>query len=55
MMAQWLRFRTLNAGDMGFIPGLETKIPHSVEQLRQLGTSTEPTHTLWSWPAMSRE
>ena len=31
-----------NAGDMGSIPGLGTKIPHSGEQLSRCPTSAEP-------------
>ena len=35
-----------NAGDMGSIPGLGTKIPHSVEQLSWCPTSAEPMWAL---------
>ena len=31
-----------NAGDMGWIPGQGTKIPHTVEQLSLSVTTTEP-------------
>ena len=30
-MAQWLRLHAANAGDMGSIPGQETKIPHTMQ------------------------
>ena len=33
-----------NTGDMGSIPGPETKIPHAVRQLSPCATTTEPTH-----------
>ena len=33
-----------NAGDVGSIPGLETKIPHAAGQLSLCATTTEPTH-----------
>jgi len=29
LTGQWLRLHTSTAGDMGLIPGLETKIPHA--------------------------
>ena len=31
-----------NAGDMGSIPGLGTKIPHAMEQPNPCATTTEP-------------
>ena len=34
-----------NLGDMGFIPGLGTKISHSAGQLSLGTTTTEPTHS----------
>ena len=30
LMVQWLRLSSFNAGDMGSIPGWETKILHAV-------------------------
>ena len=34
-----------NAGDMGLIPGWETRIPHAVEQLNPHTATTEPATT----------
>ena len=33
-----------NAGDMGWIPGQGTKIPHATRQLSLTATTTEPAH-----------
>ena len=33
-----------NAGDMGSIPGLGTKIPHVAGQLNPCAITTEPVH-----------
>ena len=33
-----------NAGEVGLIPGWETKIPHAVGQLSPHATITEPGH-----------
>ena len=33
-----------NAGDVGLIPGQETKIPHAAGQLSPSATTTELTH-----------
>ena len=30
LVVQWLKLHDFNAGDMGSIPGWETKIPHAV-------------------------
>ena len=35
-MAPWLRFQASNAGGMGSIPGLGTKIPHAKKILKNL-------------------
>ena len=37
-----------NAGDVGLIPGQETKIPHAAGQLSPSATTTELTHLNWS-------
>ena len=31
----------VNAGDLGLIPGTETRMPHAMEQLRLQATTTE--------------
>ena len=31
-----------NAGNVGSVPGLGTKIPHTAEQLNRLATTSEP-------------
>ena len=31
LVVQWLRLESSNAGDMGLIPGMGTKIPHAAE------------------------
>ena len=36
--------RPANAGDVGSIPGPETKIPHTLGQLRLCAAATEPVH-----------
>ena len=36
--------RPANAGDVGSIPGPETKIPHALGQLRLCAAATEPVH-----------
>ena len=36
-----------NAGDEGLIPGLGTKIPHALEELRSRATTTEPRGHRW--------
>ena len=35
LTGQWLRLHTSTAGDMGLIPGLETKIPHAAWHSRK--------------------
>ena len=31
LVVKWLRLESSNAGDMGLIPGMGTKIPHAAE------------------------
>ena len=38
----------VTAGDVGSIPGPETKIPHAVEQLSPCTTTTHMPSSLWS-------
>ena len=34
LVIQWLRLCTSNAGDVGSIPGQETKVPHATKKIR---------------------
>ena len=42
LVVHGLGLHASNAGGSGLIPGQETKIPHAIEQLSFLATTTEP-------------
>ena len=41
LVVQWLRFHASKAGDVGSIPGCETKIPHDTVQPKKKKSTTK--------------